>query len=230
MAIFTPGPTVAAVSGSIGGTTYSRNRGGAYMRRRAIPSNPSTIYQEAQRARIALYSQQFAALTGAQQLQWQAWALQNQLTNSLGSQISMSAHQSYVRLNTRLNAAGDAAISAPPVGAAPAGLTSLSATGDIGAGAFALTFAATPLGADDRLVVDAAVVNSLGIHYVANLFKQVVVSAKAQATGLDTKSDIEARFGTLIVGQVVYFRCAVHDSVTGLRSLPLSTLVVVSST
>ena len=39
---FTPGPTVASLSGSVGGQTYSRNRGGAYIRNRAIPITSTT--------------------------------------------------------------------------------------------------------------------------------------------------------------------------------------------
>jgi len=230
MAIFTPGPAVAGVSGSVGGTTFSRNRGGPYMRRRAIPSNPSSVYQQTQRARIALFSQSWAALSQAQRLQWANWAGQNNVVNALGNQITLSGHQAYVRLNSRLNAAGDTAIDSPPVGAAPAGITTLSATWDIGAGAFALTFTPTPIGAANRLVVWAVVVNSAGINYVGNLWKQVTISALDQATGLDTQSVIESRFGSLVADQHLAIKVAVHDSATGLRSLPTEVAGAVVST
>ncbi|KKL73251.1 hypothetical protein LCGC14_2076760, partial [marine sediment metagenome] len=65
MAIITPGPTVAAISGSIGGTVYSRNRGGAYIRNRAIPVDPNTSFQINVRAILAAQSQNWADLTDA---------------------------------------------------------------------------------------------------------------------------------------------------------------------
>lgn len=222
MAIFTPGPTAAAISGSIGGTTYSHNRGGMYMRNRAIPTKATSVPAENQKARIALFSQAWGGLTEAQRLQWSTWANQNTITNALGAQITMSGHQAFVHINARLNFAGDAAIDSPPVGEAPAGLTALSGTWDIGAGTFELTFAPTPLEADERLLVWAAVVNSGGINYVRNLLKALTASALAQATAYDTQALIEARFGTLLVGQFIHMHCAVHSATTGLRSLPFS--------
>jgi hypothetical protein len=74
------------------------------------------------------------------------------------------------------------------------------------------------------------VVDSAGINYVQNLRKLVKVSSKNQATGLDTQADIEARFGTLSVGQKVTIDAAAFDSTTGLLSTPLRVVGTVVST
>lgn len=228
--IYTPGPTIAAASGSIGGTVYSHNRYGAYTRNRAIPTNPNTVAQQNARSRLSTHSAGWQTLTASQQLSWKAWANNNPVTNALGAQQVLSGQAAYVQINTRLSQATDTAIAIPPLTPAPTSLVTLSGTWDIGLGTFELTFTATPLGADDRLWVRAAVVNSAGISYVKNLLRVVVISAKAQATAYDTQTFIEAVFGGLQVGQVVHIWAAVFDSATGLLSVPLSTSGTVVST
>lgn len=227
---YTPGIAIGAASGSIGGTVFSRNRYGVYTRTRAIPVNPQTIHQQNARSRLSTYSALWQTLTSAQQLAWKTWAGENPVTDSLGQQQVLTGQVAYVGINTRLHQAGDTALSLPPIDPAPAGLLSLTGTWDIGAGAFALTFTTAPLGADERLWCQAAVVDSAGISYVANLLKAVKIEAKATATGVDLQSDIEGRFGSLQVGQSVHVWASVFDSTTGLLSVPLSVSGLVTTT
>jgi len=167
MAIITPGPTVAAISGSIGGTVYSRNRGGAYIRNRAIPVDPNTSFQINVRAILAAQSQNWADLTDAQRAAFENWALQNLVTNALGNQIRLSGHQAFVQLNSRLALGGFATLTAPPILNAPLGLTSIALTADVGLGAVEVAFALTPLAAGISLWVLAAVVNSPSVSCAA---------------------------------------------------------------
>lgn len=228
MAIFTPGPAVASVSGSIGGTTFSRNRGGQYMRRRAIPSNARTTYQDQIRAILAAQSQNFRDLTAAERNAWVDFARQTPVLNALGNSFTRSGHQAYVAINTRLSLTSQTLLTTPPIAAAPDALLTYSQTYDIGAGNFAATFTPTPLGAGLRLWILAAVLNSPAKVYVQNLLRFVGTSASNQATGFDAQSLVEARLGSLSVGQTVHFRLAVFDTATGLLSpaLPASGQVV----
>jgi hypothetical protein len=194
------GSTIAAASGSIGGTVHSRNRYGTYIRNRAIPVNPNTIYQQEIRAILAARSQEWRGL------------------NVLGMSQVLQPNAAYVRLNMLTSLAGDSIISVPPITDAPDALTSLSIDADILGPKCELTFAATPLDTDDRLCVYAAVLNSIGVTYVENLYKLVVISDKAQATAFDVIADVQERFGTLIEGQAIHIRCCVLDSLTGLVS------------
>jgi len=227
---YTPGIAIGAASGSIGGTTFSRNRYGAYTRTRAIPVNPNTLAQQNARSRLSTYSANWQTLTASQRLAWKSWANQNPITNTLGAQQVLTGQAAYVGLNTRLAQATDTAIDVPPLTPAPTSLVSLSGTWDIGAGDFQLVFTATPLGADDRLWVQAAVVTSAGINYIKNLLRVVVITAKAQASLYDSQSAIEAVFGGLQVGQIVHVWASVFDSATGLLSVPLSTKGTVVTT
>lgn len=230
MAKFTPGPMVAAISGSQGGTVFSRNRYGAYTRFRAIPVTSTTEFALNAKSRLATASQAWNSISAAQRLSWKSWAAQNPVVDPLGQQQILAGNAAYIQLNARLAAQGTPPISAPPIVDAPTALLTLSATYDIGAGTFELAFTTTPLGAGNVLIINAAVVNSAGIEYVRNFMKQVGFSAAAQASPFDPQTLIEARFGALVVGQLVHYEIAVLDTATGLKSEPLKTSGTVITT
>lgn len=230
MAIFTPGSVVGQISGRIGAAVYSHNKGGPYIRNGTIPVVSTTPAALAAKQRLGNLSAGWNSLTAGQRLAWKEWANQNPVINRLGKAITLTGLPAYNMLNTRLLAAGLAAIDDPPIVVSPQGMTSLTSTFDIGSGTFALTFAPTPLGATEYLWIKAAVTNSASINYVGNLLRFVGVSAAAQATGFDPQSLIEARFGTLVAGQYVHMEVSVFDGATGLISPPLRVDGVVTDT
>lgn len=230
MAKFLPGPIIGAISGSIGGSTYSKNRYGLYVRNRSIPVNPGTKYQLSQRGAIAAISQSWQYLSPDEQQAWRTWAQNNPVTDALGSAQVLTGHAAYVRINTRLAIAGDDPNTDPPAGGLITQLQTFTLTADIGAGDFEVGFTPTPLGANNRLIVWAAVVNSPGIRYVNNLWKSVYTSAKNAATDIDIQSEVEERFGSLSVGQVVHVKGVVLESTKGLYSAPFTTQATVVST
>lgn len=228
--LITPGIATSQMSGSVGGVTASRNRGGQYFRLRAIPTNPSSTAQQSVRAILASQSQSWADLTDAQRASWELWASQNPVVNALGNQITLSGHMSFVRLNSRLDLTNDTVLTAPPIINAPLALDTVVQGGDIGAGDVDVTFTATPTAANVELWMEAAVVNSPGITYVRNLFRFTGVSAAAQASPFSNQAQIEAVFGTLIVGQTLFSRVRTYDTTTGLVSVPLESKVVIITT
>lgn len=230
MAIISPGPLAAAVSGSIGGTVFSRNRGGSYVRNRSIPTDPNTVRQQNVRAILASQSQAWSDLTDLQRDAFGNWALQNPVTNALGHQITLSGHQAFVQLNSRLDLDDQTVLTDPPVINAPMALDTLVLTADIGVGDVEVAFTATPLAADVKLWIRAAVVNSPGITYVRNLFKFVGTSAAAAASPFVIQTLVEDVFGTLIVGQTLHVRAGTFDVTTGLVSVTLDDFAVVEST
>lgn len=90
-------PLIASASGSMGGAVASRNRGGQYLRRRAMPTNPGTEQQVSVRGAFAAASQRWALLTEPQRVNWNAYAEATPWQNSLGETIKMSGQQAYVR-------------------------------------------------------------------------------------------------------------------------------------
>lgn len=105
---------VTQASGSIGGMTASRNRGGNYLRGRAIPTNPSTMLQAAVREGLGMLANMWATLTQAQRDGWATYALNVPVINSLGDSIKLTALNMFIRSNAPLNQAGlDLVVAAP---------------------------------------------------------------------------------------------------------------------
>lgn len=229
MAKFTPGPAVATVSGSIGGTTFSRNRGGAYMRIRAIPVDPATSFQLNRRADLSTLSQNWQGLTGDQRQGWENWASQNPRVDALGQTFTMSGAMAYVSLNARIRADGGSLQDSPPIIPAPDAFTTMTFEADIGTGDFEINFTPT-LASGDKVTLWAAIVNSAGITYVRNLYRHIGMSAVDQVSPYDIESIVAARLGTLVVGQTVHVKAGAYNPVTGLESpLLIASATVISS-
>ena len=227
---FRSGALIGNLSGSLGSVTASHNRYGSHFRPRTIPINPDTQYQQTVKGNFGVVSGGWTALAAANRAQWATFAANNPVVDNLGQSQNLSANAAYVMLNLRLKQCGAALITAPPVGAAPAGLTSLTLEADIGAGDVELAYTATPLAANDKLVVRAAVVDTASINFMKNKYKLIAYSSAAQASPFEFQDEIEERFGSLIVGQYVHVLVAVMSTVTGLISAPMSASVIVTTT
>lgn len=222
MAKITYGGLITSASGSMGGTVFSRNRYGPYIRRRAIPVNPDTSYQMEIRAILSAISQAWRGLTDDQRLQWRTWAANNPVTDTEGYTQTLAPNAAFVSCNHRLLQGGDPVLTAPPVIDAPDALTDLTVAAAAGLATCTIAFTPTPLAAGIKMMVFAAVVNSTGITYVKNLYKLTEISAAAAASPLDIHPDLVDRFGALIAGQVVHVKALTIDSATGLISPPAS--------
>lgn len=105
---------VTGASGSIGGTTFSRNRFGMYQRAKGTPVNPNTSRQNVVRADFANAVQSWTLLTEAQRQGWVEYAQNTPTTDALGQSITLTGQQMYVRQFTLRSSFG-----APPVTVAP---------------------------------------------------------------------------------------------------------------
>ncbi|KKN12154.1 hypothetical protein LCGC14_1019340 [marine sediment metagenome] len=218
MALVRAGALVGQISGSIGSNTFSRNRYGAYVRNRTVPITSTTQAALEAKNRLTAASQAWGALTSTQHLNWETWAQNNPITNRLGEARVLQGNAAYVELNTRILRLAGAQISEPPSADAPDALLTAVVTYDIGLGGTDITFTGTPLAAGVHLWAYFAVMNSDGINYFENLYKLAETGAAAQASPLDYLAAVEARFGTLVVGQKVAWKIATADSATGLIS------------
>lgn len=102
-------------SGSLGGVTYSHNRGGMYTRQRSIPTNPNSPQQQAVRAIFGSLSILWqSTLTSAQRSAWTDYAAVISWLNALGDGITLTGQQMYVRCNTPRIQAGLARVDDGP--------------------------------------------------------------------------------------------------------------------
>ncbi len=92
-------PLFTQASGSIAGMTFSRNRGGMYVRSRATPTNPKTDAQSEARGAMVQLNVQWGALSNAERDAWALYAENTPKTDVLGEPIFMSAQQAFLRTN-----------------------------------------------------------------------------------------------------------------------------------
>jgi len=108
---------VSAASGSTGGLTASTNRGGAYFRKRVVPTNPNTTKQQVVRSAMSLLSGKWNnVLTAAQRAAWDTYALNVPLPDTLGAPRNVGGLGMYIRSNVpRINAGLAQVTDAPTV-------------------------------------------------------------------------------------------------------------------
>ena len=85
-------------SGSIGGITLSRNKGGNYIRAKGVPINPNTPAQISIRTLLAIFVDRWTnVLTQASRDGWETYAANVPLQGPLGSPRPVTGQNQYVR-------------------------------------------------------------------------------------------------------------------------------------
>lgn len=222
MAKFTPGIAIGSASGSVGGTVFSRNRYGVYMRTKGVPVDVASPMQLMVRAAITAASAKWRDLSDIERASWKTYAQENPIMDALGQSQVLAPNAAFVQLNSRISLFGGTIIQTPPLIAAPDPLTSIGLEVDLGAGDVELNFAPSPVPADHVYVVRACVVNSPGRTYLKNLWRIISPLAAAEASPwADLKDELENVFGTLVNDQIVHVSVSVLSLLTGLYSSPV---------
>lgn len=116
MALLKFGAMIADARGSIGGTVFARNRGGAYARNRTVPINPGTTRQTAVRALLGDLANAWTnTLSQVQRDAWELYAANVPLVNSLGEARNVSGINMYVRTNSVMLDTGGTRLDTAPV-------------------------------------------------------------------------------------------------------------------
>lgn len=196
-------------SGSIAGTTYSRNRFGQYARTRAIPVQPSTPQQLVMRARMSTNAAGWRALTDAQRAGWLSLGLQMTRTDSLGQTYDLNGFLAYCSVNNNNLDAGNAAVADAPAIVTPP--TLLTATVTLTAAAFSIAYTATPLGAGQRLFTFASPQKSAGRKFNGD-YRLIAVSAAAAVSPAVVLAAYTARLGVPVAGNRIFLSLAVYQA------------------
>lgn len=188
-------------SGSENGNTFSRNRFGQYMRRRAVPVQPRTTAQLNQRARMTTNAAAWRALTDAQRAGWLSLGLMIVRSDSLGQSYDLNGFLAYCSVNNNKLDAGDAAVSDAPALATPADL--LTATVTLTAAAFSIAYTTTPLAAGVRLFIRISPQRSAGRKFNGD-YRLIAVTAAAAASPANVLTAYTAKFGVPVVGNRIF--------------------------
>lgn len=112
------GTIATAISGSIGGITFSHNRAGQYMRNRATPVNPNTVFQQEVRSIMGALSAHWGeTLTAQQRAEWDLYAFNVPKINRVGDPINVGGIGMFQRTNVvalQTGAGGGGIISQAP--------------------------------------------------------------------------------------------------------------------
>lgn len=189
--------------GSIGNVTHSANRSGQIQRTRAIPSQPRTASQMAQRSKLGSMSAAWRGLTDAQRAAWNGFALSFTTTNSLGSSGHMTGHQAYVKVNTVNLLNGDAQVAVPPTLPAYVAVTTTAVTAT--AGTPTLAMAGTTPTTGTKHMFYASPQLSPGVTF-NNDFRYLATTATYTAGTFSLETAYAAKFGAPIAGKRIMVR------------------------
>lgn len=210
-------------SGSVAGTTSSRNRFGQYRRTRAIPVNPNSTFQGVVRARLSANAAAWRALTQAQREGWASLGLSMNRTDSLGQSYNLTGFQAYCSVNNNLDAMGSAAVSDAPALGTPDALLTMTIT--LTAASFSIAYTPTPLPTGAKLFVFLSPQRSAGRNFEGD-YRLVFTSAAAAASPANVLSAYTARFGVPVVGNRIFVSLVVV--LGGFESGPLLGSAVVA--
>lgn len=115
MALVKFGAGVVQMTGSIGGTTFARNKSGNIARARTTGVNPATAPQEKIRAVMAYLTDRWLeTVTALQREAWGNYAAAVAMKNRLGETIKLSGFNHYIRSNAALLYADKTVVDASP--------------------------------------------------------------------------------------------------------------------
>lgn len=219
------GDNITDLSGSTGGTTYSKNRGGHYRKNKPMPINPNSSFQIAVRSSFGTLSQAWRSLTDAQRAAWNAMAPQYPYLDVFGVARTPSGFQLYKTLNGNLDSVGATRITTPLPPAAVTAVTFTVSAYDDTTGPTA-AFTATPLAATTSLLIEATSPYSAGISNVSNKYRIVKVwptTTTSAVMAAAIAANLVTKFGSSVgmVGSKVSFRISTVNTATG-QSSPYS--------
>lgn len=145
-------PIYGEMRGSLAGWTFSRNRGGQYVRLRAAPTNPDSDAQLARRTVMNLVSRAWSALLSDSDRQaWTQYAEDNQVPTVFGGWRTLTGHQMFCGVNFRNVMVGGTISPSPPVNQAPTPI-SCNAEADSVSSELTITFGPAPLPSNTRAI------------------------------------------------------------------------------
>lgn len=232
MAKFTPGIGVGSISGSVGGSTFSRNRFGPYIRIKANPVNPRTPSQTSVRNSFGGFSSLWRGLSEGQRNAWKAAAEVVANSNSLGFPNSISGQNLFVGFNIdQVTLGGGVTTSPPTIDEAPVIDIPTIVVDTAPTDLFTVLSLITSGSTSSLVSIAATAPYSAGISFIRpSLYRPIVVAPLDDIqTAADYTAQYEAVFGelqTTAAGSKVSVRLTPY-SINGYRGVPTENFTIV---
>lgn len=211
MAKFIPGPLAAEIRGSIGGSTFSQNAAGAYIRRRSVPTISTSPYAQEAKDRFTALTATWRSLTDDQRAAWSALAAEMNSTDSLGQDVSVTGPRAFIGLNATRRLVPLPVLEDPPTlpgDGMPQPPLNITLTAEKGAtpaqDLVELGWFTPSIGDGWILLVGATVSLSLARNYVQNQLRFIYAEAGPTDQPFDLTEAFKNRFGDLIVGSRIH--------------------------
>lgn len=227
MALIKFGNAVQDARGSLGGTVYSRNRGGAYIRSKVSACQPVSAFSSAARAIFKAVAQYWAVtLSDAQRAAWDTFATFHPYVNVFGDSIQLSGIAMFEAVNRSIRQIGADWIDDPP---------DTFAVADLGDTAAVIT-AAGGIPTDAQITIGRALEYAEGLYVFATnpapwtqkVQKTDFKLVNTPASGLydvsaDFSDDLILRMPGQVwtTGQNTNLKIMAMSSLTGARSAPV---------
>jgi len=163
------------------------------------------------------------ALTAVQREGWESLGAQISRTDSLGQQYTLNGFMAYCSVNNNKLDAGDAITADAPALVTPGTLVTATITST--AAALSIAYTTTPLAADTRLMAYLSPQRSAGRAFNGDT-RLIGVTAAAAASPMDVFTAYEARFGTPVVGNRIFYNLTLYNG--GFKGSPFGLSQVVA--
>lgn len=221
MALVVFGGGVTNIVGSHAGNTFSKNKGGSYMKKKPHGTNPNTNAQVNNRNLISQMAKLYTfTLTDAERAAWRTFAATYPVVNKLGNTSFLSAQQMFTKLSLPVQFQGGTPSTTPPVSTAVTTLTSIAIGGISGGGGSvgAFSTATSPSGSENLVLFVSPPLNP-GKNYVSSALRQLPAAIPLN-TVVNITSAYLSLFGTLPSsgGQRIFARGFILNTSNGIAS------------
>jgi hypothetical protein len=218
MALMKLGIVATDIRGSVMGTVFSRNLGGAYTRGRVAPVNRNTPKQTKVRAAFAANAKLWSGtFTQTERDAWTFFAQANPLVNILGSSIIVSGLSMAQKLNQVKRQIGLSPITTPPSDlSVPTMAAAIGANADITTPTVVVNTDAQTVVAGAEYYIFATGPQAAGKLPQKNAYRFMgTFAGVAAATTIDITSQYTATFGAFITGQSIGILVATVNTDSG---------------
>lgn len=219
---------VADIRKKLNGTVFAKNRYGLYARTKVTPTNPQTTYQQQNRSDFGNSSSGWKGLTQDQRNAWIAAAVNFPVIDIFGNTHILAGNALYTKLNRNLAAAGQSAISDPPVPVAIPPVTAISLAADVSDGSINVGFDTTTQPSGFTTIVYATPLVLPSRLFTKNRLRQIGTATIATSAA-DIYTIWNARYGTMTAGQRISVRVALVSNTTGQMGVPSEVTAIVSA-